>query len=151
MCPDMKLTADQQSTVRAWAAAGASLNDLQNQLRDELGLRLTFIEVRFLVLDLGLTLKSEPVEEEPVAKPAELVEPVEELGGVQFSADEITIPGAMASGKATFSDGVSASWFLDQRGRFSLQAADAAYQPPPDDIPLFQQKLQAHLQRMGMY
>ena len=59
----MKLTDEQQSTVRAWAEAGASLNDLQNQLRDEMGLNLTFLDVRFLVLDLGITLKSDPVEE----------------------------------------------------------------------------------------
>jgi hypothetical protein len=145
----MKLTADQQSTVRAWAEAGASLNEIQNQLRDEMELRLTFMDVRFLILDLGITLKSDPVEPEPVEAAAPV--PVEEPDGVAFSADDITIPGAMASGKVTFSDGVSATWFLDQRGRFALQAADAAYTPPPDDVPVFQKKLQLHLQRMGMY
>lgn len=148
----MKLTAEQESTVRAWAEAGASLNDLQNQLRDEMGLRLTFMEVRFLVLDLGLVLKSDLVEEAPAPKPEVPVEmPDDALDGVQFSADEITQPGAIASGKVTFSDGVLASWFLDQQGRLGLQAGDPTYQPPKEDVPLFQQKLQAHLQRMGMY
>lgn len=146
----MKLTDEQQSTVRAWAEAGASLNDLQNQLRDEMGLSLTFLDVRFLVLDLGITLKSDPVEE-PAPSPAEPVPPVGEVGGVEFSADEITIPGTLASGKVTFTDGVSATWFLDQRGQFALKAAEASYQPPPDDVPLFQQKLHSHLQRMGLY
>lgn len=146
----MKLTAEQESTVRAWADAGASLNDLQNRLRDELGLRLTFMDVRFLVLDLSLTLKADPADEETPAEAAP-APPAEEPESVQFSADEITIPGALASGKATFSDGVSATWMLDQRGRFALQAPDPAYQPPPQDIPEFQKKLHTHLQRMGLY
>lgn len=146
----MKLTAEQESTVRSWVEAGASLNDLQNQLRDELGLRLTFMDVRFLVLDLGMTLNSDPVEE-VVPVPVEPELPVEEAGGMVFSPDEITIPGTLASGKVTFTDGVTATWFLDQRGQFALKAAEATYQPPPDDVPVFQQKLHAHLQRMGLY
>lgn len=150
MSPPMKLTDEQQSTVRAWAEAGATLNDIQNQLRDEMGIRMTFMDVRFLILDLNITLKPDPVEEE--TKP----EPEEEIfndtpEGLQVTVDEITIPGTMASGKVTFTDGVQANWFIDPTGRFGLQAPQPGYQPPPDDVPLFQQLLQAELRRMGMY
>ena len=89
--------------------------------------------------------------EEAAPEPVEPALPVEEPGGLEFSHDEITIPGTLASGKVTFTDGVPATWFLDQRGQFALKAADASYQPPPDDVPVFQQKLHAHLKRMGLY
>lgn len=149
----MKLTDEQKSTVRSWAAAGADLNDIQNKLRDEFGLRMTFLEVRFLVLDLNITLHSDPVEpeaEDDSPEPETLLDD-ETVGGVQLTGDEIAIPGCIASGKVTFSDGVQARWNLDQMGRLGLQGAEPGYQPPPEDVPEFQKKLQDHLRRSGMY
>jgi hypothetical protein len=70
-------------------------------------------------------------------------------GNVTLSIDEITIPGTMVSGKATFSDGKTAGWSLDQFGRLGLRAPEADYQPPPQDIPVFQRELQRLLQTQG--
>jgi hypothetical protein len=147
----MKLTPEQESTVRSWVADKATLNDLQNRLRDEMNIRMTFMDVRFLVLDLGVELYTAPPE--PEEEPEE--EPLLEAGfpndAVQVMADEITLPGTMASGKVNFSDGVQASWYVDQSGRLGVQAPEVGYKPPTEDVASFQAQLQAILKRLGMY
>ena len=56
----------------------------------------------------------------------------------------------MASGTATFSDGVNCPWYLDQFGRLGLTPKDEAYKPSDDDLAEFQKQLQAELQKSGM-
>lgn len=147
----MKLSPDQEALVRAWAEAGATLNDIQNRLREELDLRLTFIDVRFLVLDLNLTLHTEPVEEPTLLVPEPPSSEDELPDGVQFSVDEIMLPSTMASGKVMFTDGTLATWYVDPQGRLGLQAANPGYEPPPQDVASFQSQLQAALRKLGLY
>lgn len=52
----MNLTDSQIAAVRQWAAGGATLSDLQTRLADEFGIRMSYMDVRFLVLDLGIEL-----------------------------------------------------------------------------------------------
>ena len=91
---------------------------------------------------------------EPEAAPA-TAEPAEDAaapgpaGTVQLSVDAITVPGALASGKVTFSDGVAATWYVDQMGRLGLSGAPQGYQPPPGDVPVFQQQLDRALMQAG--
>lgn len=165
-----KLTADQQKTVAAWAAEGATLNDIQDRLKRELGLTLTYMDTRLLVMELGLKLQDKPKEKLPEPEPAaphpdpaeseaedqdapfdEAAMPPEPAGAgnVTLTLDVVTVPGTMVSGKATFSDGKTASWYLDQFGRLGLRAVEPGYQPPPADIPVFQKQLQRLLQQQG--
>ena len=51
----MNLTEAQRQQVANWINAGAKLSEIQNRLQSELGLKLTYMEVRFLVDDLKLT------------------------------------------------------------------------------------------------
>jgi len=53
------------------------------------------------------------------------------------------------SGSVTFSDGVSATWALDQMGRLALKAASPGYRPPQEDLREFQLALQRELQKQG--
>ena len=55
----MKLTSEHKEAVATWVAAGATLNEIQDRLKNELGVTLTFMDTRFLLSDLGLTLKPE--------------------------------------------------------------------------------------------
>ena len=167
-----KLTADQQKTVATWAAEGATLNDIQDRLKRELEFTLTYMETRLLVMELGLKLQDKPKEKlpEPEPEPAALPPGSEDdevagqdtpfddaatppapagTGNVTLTLDVVTVPGTMASGKATFSDGKTASWYLDQFGRLGLRAVEPGYQPPPNDIPVFQKELQRLLQQQG--
>ena len=60
----MKLTSEHKEAVATWVAAGATLNEIQDRLKNELGVTLTFMDTRFLLSDLGLTLKPEAGEED---------------------------------------------------------------------------------------
>jgi hypothetical protein len=56
----MELSEQQRLTVREWVAAGASLSDVQKNLKSEFGVTMTFIDTRMLVLDIGAEVKDKP-------------------------------------------------------------------------------------------
>jgi hypothetical protein len=63
--------------------------------------------------------------------------PAGDAGGadLKVTVDEVPPAGALVSGKATFSDGNSIMWFMDQMGRFGMRGPTPDYQPPAADIP----------------
>ncbi len=54
----MTLTPEQKQAVAAWVAAGDNLASIQQKLAEQCKVPLTYMDVRFLVDDLGLELKS---------------------------------------------------------------------------------------------
>jgi hypothetical protein len=72
-------------------------------------------------------------------------------GGVSVSVDQVTLlPGALASGAVTFSDGVTAKWIVDNQGRPGLtEVSQPGYRPNPADAQAFMQQLGAALQKRG--
>jgi hypothetical protein len=166
----MNLDDAQKRTVAEWIARGQKLSEIQKRLAEELGLHLTYMEVRLLVDDLKLT----PKDTEP-PKPVDLpgkqspgptapaegfaeklgeLPPQEDLppgsaGNVSVKVDQITRPGAVVSGSVTFSDGNSAAWYLDQYGRLGLAPKKQGYKPSPADLQTFQMELQNELAKLG--
>jgi hypothetical protein len=63
--------------------------------------------------------------------------------------DELTKPGAVLSGKVTFSDGQKADWYLDQMGRLGLAPEKPGYRPSEADLEEFQTQLDRELARYG--
>jgi hypothetical protein len=53
----MTLTPEQKATVSSWIAAGDNLSAVQKKLREQFQVSMTYMDVRFLVDDLNLTLK----------------------------------------------------------------------------------------------
>ncbi len=53
----MTLTPEQKTAVATWVAAGDNLSEIQKKLAGQFDLTLTYMDVRFLVDDLDLTLK----------------------------------------------------------------------------------------------
>jgi hypothetical protein len=114
--------------------------------------------------DLGVKLKDKPKETPapqlgkpgqppPGAKPPD-GKPLQEEstamgGGVAVTVDQITRPGALASGKVKFSDGKSADWYLDQMGRLGLVPKEQGYKPSEEDLMDFQSELQGELAKLG--
>ncbi|HEU6447906.1 MAG TPA: hypothetical protein VFV23_05670 [Verrucomicrobiae bacterium] len=155
----MNLTEEQRQRVTAWILQGAKLSEVQNRLQSEFGLKLTYMETRFLVDDLKLTPKDPEPPKTPAAPPAEkklATEPVppEETASalgrnVSVTVDQIARPGAVVSGKVTFSDGKTADWYLDQMGRLGVVPAEKGYKPSPADVQDFQTALQGELAKMG--
>ena len=89
----------------------------------------------------------------PGVAPEEFAEDLPASGGaVTVSVDRVTlIPGALASGSVTFSDGVSGKWIVDNYGRpcFS-EISQPGYRPSPADGQAFMQELSAAMQKKGM-
>jgi hypothetical protein len=159
----MNLDDSQRKKVAEWIAQGLKLSEIQNRLQSELGLKLTYMDVRLLVDDLKLTPKDvEPVKpvQSPLAasgpapaKPAAAMSkpetPISKPGGVSVSVDQLARPGALVSGKVTFSDGNKAEWYLDQAGRLGLVPQQTGYRPPAADLQQFQMSLETELSKLG--
>jgi hypothetical protein len=71
-------------------------------------------------------------------------------GGVSVSVDQIARPGALVSGKVTFSDGMTAVWQLDEMGRLGLAPQQPGYRPPASDLQEFQAALESELSKLGL-
>ena len=156
------LTPQQRQLVEQWAAEGASLNQIQDRLRSECATTLTYMETRLLIMELGVKIQDKPREVPPAEKPAP---PIAEsdtanadlsaapeapvAGALKVTVDEVPPPGAVISGRATFSDAVTVQWFMDEQGRFGMRGPAPGYQPPPADIPAFQAELDNILQLRG--
>jgi hypothetical protein len=168
----MSLTPEQSAAVSSWVAAGDNLSTIQKKLREEFSVALTYMDVRFLVDDLNLQLKDAPtkVDTSDVSKaqpkPAaaagtDALPPDEDdlagettppPGGVILDVDAVTlIPSAIASGKVTFSDGVTGKWIIDHQGRPGFtEISKPGYRPTPEDAQSFMTQLEAELQRKGL-
>src|ERR1035441_9094127 len=116
----MNLDEAQRKKVAAWVAEGLKLSEIQNRIVSELGIRMTYMDVRFLVDDLKLTPKDverpktvagtltgagtpppagTPSLNQPAAAGLKPAEPPVGGGTVSVSVDQIARPGAVASGK----------------------------------------------------
>lgn len=163
----MNLTEEQRQRVSAWIAQGAKLSEIQSQLAAEFGLKLTYMDTRFLVDDLKLVPKDaerpKTPEPPPAAKAeapappdpadetleAEPVQPPGGAGKVSVTVDQITRPGAIVSGKVTFSDSQTADWYLDQMGRLGVVPKQQGYKPTAADVQDFQMALQQEMAKLG--
>ncbi len=161
----MNLTDEQRQAVSQWISEGAKLSEIQNRLAAEFGIKLTYMEARFLVDDLKLTPKDPepPKVVEPPAAPkpaATAAAPAQTLpaaeaallpggGKVSVTVDQITKPGALISGKVNFSDGQIADWYLDQTGRLGVVPKQPGYKPSAPDVQEFQLALQQEVAKLG--
>ena len=165
----MKLSEEQRQRVTAWILEGAKLSEIQNRLTSEFGIKLTYMEARFLVDDLKLVPKDPeppkavepPAAAKPAAPPTAPAEaglpeemPGEELPApgpskVSVTVDQITRPGSLISGKVTFSDAQQADWYLDQMGRLGVVPKVQGYKPSQADVQDFQMALQREVQKLG--
>ena len=50
----------QKDAVRQWAADGAGLSEIQRRIKDEFGISMTYMDVRFLMLDIDAAVKDKP-------------------------------------------------------------------------------------------
>jgi hypothetical protein len=169
----MNLDDAQKQKIAAWLEEGLKLFDIQKRIEAEFGLRMTYMDVRFLLDDLKLKPKEKEPAAPPVpeigqaaagakaAVPGSAVSPQSDLdddeaqplpagaGNIAVTVDQLARPGAVVSGNVTFSDGNSAQWYLDQMGRLGLAAKQQGYRPSPPDLAAFQAELQNQLAKLG--
>ena len=156
-----KLSSQQSGRVSSWVAEGATLSQIQARLASEFDVHMTYMDVRFLVDDLNLSLVEKEDPKKADEPQSELVEPAastdplqaepapQPQGGVSISIDAVMAPGAMVSGSVKFSDGSVGSWYLDQMGQLGFNPPTPGYRPSQSDVADFQVKLDAALRQAG--
>jgi len=153
------LTAEQIATIQSWADEGDGLSEIQSKLGSEFEAKVTYLETRFLLEDIGVELKKEPEPEpEPeVEEEAEEADPTEDGDAPELSGDEVDVsidklvrPEALISGKVRFAGGHSAGWWLDQAGQLGMDPKDEAFNPSPEQMMAFQRQLQEKIQQSGL-
>ena len=166
----MKLTEEQLKSVAAWFVDGASLDEIQKRLVAEFGVHLTYFDLRMVVADLpqpeeadaasessdsssssDSSDSSESSDSSDSSESSESSEGESQAANVAVTVDALMIPGTMASGDVTFSDGVKGKWYLDQMGRLGLGGdLPQGYSPSPADGAMFQARLMEALRAKGL-
>ena len=120
----MNLSDEQKAVVSQWVSEGESIANIQNLLKEHFDLGLTYMDVRFLVDDLGVVYKdSNEIAEDTEDKESETETATEEnneTGGVIVDVDAVIRPGSLVSGNVRFSDGVALGWQLTSTGQLGL-------------------------------
>jgi len=143
------LSEDQVSQIHAWAEEGDDLAALQKKINEELEVKVTYMETRFLVDDLKVEIKSPEPEPEPDSE--ETVE--DELAGtlplqgdpnaVTVSIAKVQRPGTMISGTAMFGG-------VDNMGQLGMSPSNPEFKPTQQQQQAFQMELQAAASREGL-
>lgn len=160
----MKLTDAQKKQVADWVKAGIPLGEIQNRIKSEFGVSLSYLDVRLLVDDLKVPVKDPetPKDEKKSNKEDKKIHKDKQIdkeedaefppmagGKVKVTVDKVTRPNAMISGKVTFSDGQKADWYLDPMGRLGILPEKQGYRPPQSDFYAFQMELQRAMEKEG--
>lgn len=161
----MNLSDEQKGIIAERLSDGASIADIQSLITNEFEIVATYMETRFLIDDLNLELQDQEKASADLNAPSntssnsasgsggildqsgsETKQAGASVGTVTVDIDSIKRPGTALSGSVTFSDGVSAKWYVDPMGRLGLDPDQPGYQPSQEDIEAFQMELQAKMQ-----
>lgn len=141
----MNLSAEQIQSVKKWLSEGADVAQVQTRLQKEFGINMRYIDVRFLIDDIGAQINVPEPKTDALDEKAASSSP-QELGQVNVAMDPAPAQGALASGTVIFSDGAKAQWLIDNTGHLGLLPEKEGYNPPESDLPVFQRKLQELLE-----
>ena len=167
----MEFSEEQKEVIKGWVAEGCGLSEIQRRISDEFGKTMTYMDVRFLVIDLDVQIKDESgadtakqtndgalenaTADSVGAEPATDGQTPDEAsqtqmpGGVMVELDKLVRPGAIISGTVVFSDGVKATWMLDQMGRLAMEPSQPDYRPSEEDNAAFVQALRDEVAKKG--
>ena len=154
-----KVSNEQLEMVRRWASYGVDLNGIQKNLAAECGVHMTYMEVRFLLLDNNIEIarpQEKPAPEPapaPTPAPAPAPEPAPASAAPTAAVkptvtlDDLQLPGTLISGKCSFPSGTQGAWQIDQMGRFGWSQLSGT--PTPVELQAFELELRAILSRMS--
>jgi hypothetical protein len=146
----IELTDEQRRALATWIEEGVDLSGIQRRLKEEFGIGLTYFETRMLAADLNLSLKEHERPAETPATSALADDPAPAPGKLSLTIDQVTRPGALVSGRVTFSDGETGAWYLDQTGRLGLDPNTPGYRPGQQDLMDFQAELEKAARSQGL-
>jgi hypothetical protein len=149
------MTREEETMVKerlaALLAEGVSLSDAQNQINQELNVKLTFMDIRIIASTLDIDWKKgdpHPVKSEEEKSDDTADAANGEAGTDETAANKTVVeisklvrPGMALSGSVKFASGSSADWYLDRTGRLGLENL-VGEKPTQEDIQLFQMELE---------
>lgn len=160
----MEISDAQKRTVKQWVKEGCGLSDIQIKLLEEFKISMTYMDVRLLIVDLGINIQnkqgtksyssdlSQTEAQQKVSSSeieAQNESPFPGKSAVSVEIDRVMKPHSLVSGKVLFSDGVSATWSLDALGRLALNPDKLNYHPKEEDVQAFQQEIKKALEKKG--
>ena len=151
-------------------AAGITLSEIQSLVNAEFKLSMTYMDIRILASELEIDWQklspektsAAPAQESAPAPesaqetgnaPPETAEPMPEnaampdLSTTTVEVSKLARPGMMFSGSATFANGSTADWYLDNMGRLGVDNLQGD-KPSQEDIEKFQIVLQNELRKI---
>jgi hypothetical protein len=132
--------------------AAAEKKSLLDKAKEKLGLGKDTPDETDVSVETDASLETDAsVEPEAELADGDLADLPAGASTVTVSVDKITlIPGALAAGTVTFSDGVTGKWMIDQQYRPGFtEISQPGYRPSPADAQAFMQELSAQLQKRG--
>jgi len=120
--------------------AGHSLAEVQKMLADELGINMTYLDLRLLAADLQVDWSKQDAQK--AAAVEEVVEPETVAPRTQITVSRVVRPGAAMSGEVKFASGAEAEWFVDAYGRLGITPKPGSSRPTEEDLREFQMELQ---------
>lgn len=147
----MNLSKEEKEQLQSWLANGLNFSTIYKHVSNDWKKNITYMELKFAIDDLHLEFpKVTKISEEETKKEEPInLNTVESAHKVTIEIDKIMPPGAILSGSVTFSDGMTGSWQLDQRGRIAINPLTEAYHPSEEDIQEFERQLQQVLHKAG--
>ncbi|MDR1818348.1 MAG: hypothetical protein LBR07_09335 [Puniceicoccales bacterium] len=122
------LSSEQKNTLAAWVAEGLALSQIQKRMNAEMGVSMTYMELRFLIDDLNLALqdKPEPPPQKPDRKtPTSTPDVADFTGGRDYSGVSARLPDATGTTGATGADDDTIDADADADDAADAGAADA--------------------------
>ena len=151
-------------------AAGITLSEIQSLVNVEFKLSMTYMDIRILASELEIDWQKLSAEKQSSAPeresapapesapeadstPQETAEAIPEndampdLSTTTVEVSKLARPGMMFSGSATFANGSTADWYLDNMGRLGVDNLQGD-KPSQEDIEKFQIVLQNELRKI---
>ena len=166
---DKNLENDIKHFMAAKLADGISLSEIQSLVNAEFKQNMTYMDIRILASELEVDWKkfdpekkadtpaeaeAAPAEAAPAetagaeeTAPADAAPAMPDLSDTKIEVSKIARPGMMFSGSATFANGATAEWFLDNMGRLGLDNLQGE-NPSKEDVRKFQIALQLELRKL---
>ena len=142
-----ELHADEPVTLTMWHVYGEQADSPMNRLIDEFN--KTIGKEKGIVIDVTMMSNSSQIGGKLLEAQADLPGAPEmpDLSDTKIEVSKIARPGMMFSGSATFANGATAEWFLDNMGRLGLDNLQGE-NPSEEDVRKFQMALQLELRKL---
>jgi len=119
---------------------GIKLSEIQDVLKNEHQINMTFLDLRLLAAGLENVDWGQHEPEQEAEEDAQDAVPQSGDGETHIEVSKLARPGAIANGSVQFASGATADWLVTSMGQLSLE--NNIGEPTPEDIQDFQVKLQ---------